>query len=191
MKLTKLMKEAFVRAVLQDVPKVDNLDKIQKILNEAVRKSAHKEINDLHQKYPGLFETGVTWVEPNQSELRDKDYEVRRSERFDLPPHQSLTGVRYELKELKGKKILTEAQLKELTGLLTQERKSLAVALDLKKKLESVIAGCNTLNQLKEALPEFEKYMPSKEEPSSKNLPAIANLVTDFVAAGWPKDKAQ
>ena len=115
MKLTKLMKEAFVRAVLQDVPKVDNRDKIQKILNEAVRKSAHKEINDLHQKYPGLFETGVTWVEPNQSELRDKDYEVRRGERFDLPPHQSLTGTRYGLEELKGKKILTEEQLKELS----------------------------------------------------------------------------
>lgn len=191
MKLTKLMKEAFVRAVLQDVPKVDNRDKIQKILNEAVRKSAHKEINDLHQKYPGLFETGVTWVEPNQSELRDKDYEVRRGERFDLPPHQSLTGTGYRLEELKGKKILTEEQLKELTELLTQERKSLAVALDLKEKLESVIAGCNTLKQLKEALPEFEKYMPSKEEASSKNLPALANLVTDFVAAGWPKDKVQ
>ncbi len=53
--------------------------------------------------------------------------------------------------------------------------------------LRGVVEGCNTVKQLKEALPEFAKYAPH-EEATSKNLPALANVVAEFSKAGWPKD---
>ena len=42
----------------------------------------------------------------------------------------------------------------------------------------------NQMKDLEDNLPEFEKYMPAESEPPSKNLPALANIVADFQAAG-------
>lgn len=58
------------------------------------------------------------------------------------------------------------------------------------ERIESVIEGCSTLKQLKALLPEFEKYMPSETAPS-KNLPAVANIVSDLTKLGWPKGGAK
>ena len=58
----------------------------------------------------------------------------------------------------------------------------------LYRKLTGVIEACTTLKKLKELLPEFEAYFPTEAEPT-KNLPAVANLVTDMMQMGWPKDK--
>ena len=38
-------------------------------------------------------------------------------------------------------------------------------------------------------LPEFAHYLPAEDAPAGRSLPVVANLVTDFVKAGWPKDK--
>lgn len=53
-------------------------------------------------------------------------------------------------------------------------------------KLRGVIDACTTLKKLKDTLPEFEQYFPKENEPV-KNLPAVANLVTDMMKLGWPK----
>jgi hypothetical protein len=53
-------------------------------------------------------------------------------------------------------------------------------------KLKGIIDGCSTLKQLKSLLPEFEKYMPAETAPT-KNLPAVANIVSDLTKLGWPK----
>lgn len=53
----------------------------------------------------------------------------------------------------------------------------------------AVVNGCSTLKQLQAALPECIKYMPTEDAPS-KNLPALANVVSDLVLLGWPKEKA-
>lgn len=53
-------------------------------------------------------------------------------------------------------------------------------------KLKGVIDACTTLKKLKDTLPEFEQYFPKENEPV-KNLPAVANLVTDMMKLGWPK----
>jgi hypothetical protein len=60
---------------------------------------------------------------------------------------------------------------------------------EARRKLKSVVNGCSTLKQLKTALPEFAKYMPTEEKPTA-NLPALANLAADFVKLGWPKGKS-
>lgn len=57
-----------------------------------------------------------------------------------------------------------------------------------RQALVGLINSCSTLKQLNEALPEFSSYFPSEMAPT-KNLPAIANVVTDIVKLGWkPKE---
>lgn len=58
---------------------------------------------------------------------------------------------------------------------------------EAERKLRSVVNGCSTLKQLKTALPEFAKYMPTEDKPTA-NLPALANLAADFSRLGWPKE---
>ena len=56
---------------------------------------------------------------------------------------------------------------------------------ELESTIRGIVGGCSTLKQLREALPEFAKYMPTEQEPLSKCLPALANVVADFQAAGF------
>lgn len=55
-------------------------------------------------------------------------------------------------------------------------------------KLAAVANSVTTRKALVELLPEFEKYLPA-EEAKASNLPAISNMMGDFIRAGWPKAK--
>jgi hypothetical protein len=57
-----------------------------------------------------------------------------------------------------------------------------------KRKLQGIVEGCSTLKQLQTLLPEFKQYMPTEAAPT-KNLPAVANMVSDLSKLGWPKGK--
>jgi hypothetical protein len=59
----------------------------------------------------------------------------------------------------------------------------------LRNQLEQAAASATTTKALAEMFPEFAKYLPA-EETKARNLPAIANVVADFVKAGWPKNQA-
>ncbi len=80
---------------------------------------------------------------------------------------------------------VTEAQLREIC-------KPLKAAVEARQaiynKLSGVMESVRTLAALKKLLPEFAAYFPTEDEPT-KNLPAVANLVTDMVKLGWPTDK--
>lgn len=59
------------------------------------------------------------------------------------------------------------------------------VRQDAKNQLKNAIESCNTLKQLMDRLPEFERYYPTEAEPS-KNLPALLHVVSDLTKLGWP-----
>ena len=58
--------------------------------------------------------------------------------------------------------------------------------LSARDALDSAVCSCSTLKQLQTMFPEFIKYMPTEAQPT-KNLPALANVVSDLVKLGWPK----
>jgi hypothetical protein len=60
----------------------------------------------------------------------------------------------------------------------------------LQSLITSAMFSVNTLKQAMEAFPEFEKYYP-KENVSVRSLPALTNVVSDFVKAGWPTKQAK
>lgn len=164
MKLTKSDKEAFVRAVMDDVPKED------------FQEQAHKLVTDYHfKKLPAkvrkvIAEIGADWVRTWYVSL-PCGLGSTHCTTFDGQPH-------YDALEVPGVAELAE-----------KEKAQSRTRRELKAKVEAMIAGCSTLKQAKERLPEFEKYLPQDRDGTGVgNLPAIANVVADLVTAGWPKD---
>lgn len=61
----------------------------------------------------------------------------------------------------------------------------------LKAKLQATADAVTTRKALIDLLPEFEKYLPADESKAVASLPAVANVLSDFVKAGWPKNAAK
>lgn len=159
MKLTNNLRQAFVRAAMNDVPSIDYTEQIRTLVNSKVKKLHIKAgIQDLHTErlnsqyfsfaHQGFSVRGLTTDEHSQ---------------LKLDPELKALSAKYEEQR--------------------QER------LKLETSLEGAIAGCNTRKQAVDALPEFEKYLPADGVAAMRSLPALANVLTDFVKAGWPKNQ--
>lgn len=161
MKLTNTLRGAFIRAAMQDVPNVDYGAKITAAaLEDAVAQ--------LPPKVRAIY---------NDKALRHfvkSDWCRVGPDRQHVP-----SGGDYIASES------ARAKVEELSALKNaqDERNS-----DLRNKLRGCAYACSTRKALLDMLPEFEKYMPSDEAAACRTLPVVANVVSDFVKAGWPKD---
>lgn len=171
-RLTNTMRDVFVAAVMADVPKTD----YETAIRDAVQKAALAAMPPAVKKLYAAEDT-KRWVNTSQLHLGGRD---------GLPGlgyinfHELPTQNQQELKKLAAEVAsdLINARC-EQHGQREKLRGSLRVAAD----------RCTTTTQLAEALPEFAKYLPQSEAEATRNLPAIANLVTEFTRAGWPKGK--
>ncbi len=164
MKLTKYIRDAFVSSALKDVPQEDYLEQIRKIVHDTAVANLPPAVAKIYQdpNMKGYINTGYTYAFGISLCVPSPDGHGRVT--VDFPPK-----IQEKLGELSDK-----------------HTKQVEVFSNLEYKLRTVAYGCNTRKQLLERLPEFEKYLPN-ETAVSTNLPAITNLVTDFVKAGWPK----
>lgn len=165
MKLTKIHREAFVKAVMQDVPKVDYIEEARKLV-----------LNDSIEQLPAQLRPAALDKELSPYLRTDTHYQSAFSQSFSVFSHRGS----YYTPSKKCKPKLDELGEKHKSQ--KQQREA------LKERVEGVIASCTTLKIAKERLPEFIKYLPEEVE-KSQNLPAIANLAADLVKMGWPKDK--
>lgn len=168
MRLTNTLRDAFVRAVMNDVPKVDYQEQADKIIHEF-----------LDKKFAEVFGDKVTRRQAGElSWLRGCS--VRTPGGLSNPyTYCAGYGV------IEG----TPAwkKLEELAAKHTAQANTLAA---LEEKLRGAAYAVTTRKALVELLPEFEKYLPSDDSKATKAmLPAVANVVSDFVKAGWPKGK--
>lgn len=161
MKLTNTIRDAFIRAAMNDVPQIDYQEKtIKVVLDDAISQLPIKvraiykdgELSSFirhRNKYFGCAYVAIP--------AKDDDFE--------------LTGA--------AKKLVSQFDIaSDLQGKNHAE---------LSKKLRAVAYSVGTRKALADALPDFEKYLPADEAAACKTLPCIANVVTDFVKAGWPK----
>lgn len=164
MKLTKYIRDAFVSSALKDVPKEDYLEQIRKIVHDTAVANLPPAVAKIYQDpaMKGYINTGYTYAFGVSLCVPSPDKYEKVTITF--PPK-----IQEKLEELHNKHV-----------------KQADVFKNLEYKLKTVAYGCNTRKQLLERLPEFEKYLPN-DTAVSTNLPAITNLVTDFVKAGWPK----
>lgn len=159
MKLTNYLREAFVRAAMNDVPAVDYKEQMRDVIN--------KKIEHL-QKIAGV----------NPIEYS------RLSQRYIYIDGTSYAGAGLTEEELA--QIKNSSEVQKLIVLNTEQKTKLNT---LRSKLEGVIKGCNTRKQAAEALPEFDKYLPPEDAKAINTLPALTNVLSDFVKAGWPKNQ--
>lgn len=166
MKLTNYMRDAFINAVMHDVPSgADYAEEARNIVVEDALAQAPAQIRPIWAKggvareflcTASVHYCGTSILVPAKSSHRN-DFK--------------LTG---------------EAQHK--IDRLEAAAKAERVKRDaLRGNLRAVAYSVTTRKALAEALPEFEKYLPADDAKALRSLPVVANVVADFVKAGWPK----
>jgi hypothetical protein len=152
------MRDAFINAVLLDVPKIDYASKIAKTILDDAIKQFPPSVAKAYKEFPEYFENKGIYQEG----------------------YGRIYGPF-------GNKKLTEEGAAEVTRLNALNTEQYKLHANLSDKLHSVAYAASTRKALVEVLPEFVKYMPEVEAPLSRQVPVLANLVADFVQAGWPK----
>ncbi len=168
-RLNNWMRQAFVSAAMADVPREDYEEQAQKIAKAAIDSLMPENVRKLTKD-----EATKWWV--------NTEY-VSMPRYFSNISTYCPVGDNYILRD---KKPEVWAQIEELHEKHEQQKKRIH---ELEVKLRGCADSVTTLNALKKLLPEFVKYMPEDEQQAIKTLPAIANVVSDFVAAGWPKQE--
>jgi hypothetical protein len=161
MRLNKYHKNAFVKAVMDDVPKHDYQKDLETVANKEIQEMLPKEIfkiwND--NKLKGYLET-----RPLSLHYFNFSVPLSYEERCSFVERPSI------------KKIVEADEIQR------KERRA------LRRKIQAAIDSVTTVKKAKELLPEFAKYLPDEKDAPSKLAPAvIANLASDLSAAGWPK----
>lgn len=158
MRLTNSIRDAFVNSVMNDTPSVDYADLMQKEANRIGRAMIPPEIAAVYDEYPDWFEK--QWVNIGKW--------------YGYGPFPA-RGARF-----------ADADIQVMNRLKALEHEQGHARERLRDQLKQAAASVTTTKALAEALPEFAKYLPA-DEAKARNLPALANVVADFVKAGWPK----
>jgi hypothetical protein len=172
MNLNEHTRQAFALAAMQDVPKIDYDDKIRSLLNMAALKAMPDKVRLVYND-PATKEYLQTFKGSVEVENKDFDYwEKRFSFATHVPIGRLPNNVLAEAKELLTRKCEQSLKLNAL-----------------RKSLYDTAKSARTRKQLVALLPEFEKYLPEVTPGLDRSVPALANLVANFMAAGWPKDQ--
>jgi len=165
MKLTNYIRDAFVKAAMADVPKVD--------YNKEAEALARNQLLDMAKEaFPGVKITA-----------KNSNWFLNGS--IELPGDlQSVYAIRPDYSCLRPTPVWPK--LVELSKLHTKQESDRTA---LASQLRGAAYACNTTKQLRELLPEFDKYLPAEEEKTCRTLPAVANIVAEFTKAGWPTKK--
>jgi hypothetical protein len=155
MKLSKYTKEAIVRAIFADLPKIDKSKRKTEIQANIV-KLMSAECQVVYNRTPRALKTKYLG---------------------DVISHDGYHAREVFIGDADEKKI---DQLCEVYVTEDEAREK------ARRQLSAAVMGYTTLNALKKAFPEFEKYLPTEDAPT-KNLPALANVVADLSKLGWPK----
>lgn len=161
MRLTKIIRESFVRAAMQDVPHIEFDEQIRKLIVDNVIAQMPPDMHKAYKKHPELFNKSGDYID-NSIGYVYLPCAIK-------PAPEAIRAAR---------------ELCEKRRLQQVERKA------LKEKLKAAAESVTTRKALIALLPEFEKYLPADEPAACKTLPAVANLMADFTKAGWPKSAA-
>jgi len=169
LKLTNMMRDAYISQVLQDTPSAD----IETLRDKACAIAIEDALSRAPAEVKKLWKSNTLrpWVATKWHAFRGN------------------LGHSVYLPACVDEKLSLEAQ-NQIAELDSQVRAALMTRDELRRKLRAVAYSCTTRKQLADALPEFEKYLPADEAKVVRSLPVVTNVVADFVKAGWPKGGA-
>ncbi len=159
MRLTNNLRDAFVRAVMQDVPKEDFKEKTRVAMQEDAFAQLPPKVQAIHK------DKALRHFVSTQDKFVSGGY-YRVPSGGDFTPSSEMLANAQAWEKLSSAQ---DAKLGELRG-----------------KIRGCAYACSTRKQLLEMLPEFEKYLPADEVTASRTLPVLTNVVNDFIKAGWP-----
>jgi len=168
MKLTNCHRQAFVSAVLLDIPEVDYRAQFQKLIEEDMLVTAPPKIAAV---------------------LKDKElrhYLINGYSSFHPGGYYSALGGVSVYRDYKPS-IPASLKIEELQALGKAQKESREA---IEAQISGVIKSCTTLKSAQDRLPEFVKYLP-EEDAKGTMLPAIANLAAELAKMGWPKGAKQ
>lgn len=167
MKLTNTIRDAYVRGVMADVPSTDYSQSIRDVvLADAVEQLPEKVRalwkDEATKNYVGMFWYGGPYGVTSVM----------------VPGVESLFKLSPAAQDkVAGYKALLETQI--------------ATAGELKRKVHAAAYSVSTRKALADLIPEFSKYLPPDDAAAIRTLPAVANVMADFVKAGWPKGEVK
>lgn len=170
MRLTNSDRDAFVRAVMDDVPHIDYDDLAREIVTPIAAATLPEPLRPFVISHPNLFKTFYVSMPGSLCSI----WVVR-------DPDLKDDFIRAEHKDV----------WRELDRLAQYKHKQKEARAQLNQQVAATIAGCTTLKQATERLPEFIKYLPKDRDGfGTANLPVVSNLVANLTKAGWPKGTA-
>lgn len=168
MKLTNIIRDSFISAAMQDVPSVDYKKQAQDLFEKAALDAMPAAVARIYKDPKTKGYVNLTYIN-----LGGFSHYIPHES------HRALSGS--DAVNFLGSKY------EELEKLQQAQKAEVAKYNELRNSLRSVAYSCTTRKQLLEALPEFEKYLPALMD-KTVGLPAVSNVVSAFVKAGWPKD---
>ena len=162
MRLNQSHKQMVITAIMEDVPKVDYNEQFRTLVMSYWKRYAMPEVKALVEK-------------GHADQLCDQYWSSNR-------PSGSVCTQGYVVLSSEDQAAFREARDK-INKQRDEQDKSRRV---LRARISATVNSCSTLKQLKDRLPEFEKYFPKDQPAPTPNLP-VANLIADLQAAGWPK----
>lgn len=168
-RLTKWDREAFVRAVLDDVPSFDYQELARVKLQKWAIDHMPVKLRPLYKEYSHMFKHDQLWNLPGGLKgvmvVGDDDSVVKKAMQADAPFWAEIVKL--------GADLDTQATARAV----------------LTEKVTGLIATCTTAKSVEERAPEFVKYLGVSSTTTNRTVPVVQNIVADLVAAGWPKDK--
>lgn len=169
MKLTNYIRDAFIAAAMNDVPQgCDHTEEIRKLVIEDLLAQAPALIRQAW-KDPACF----PFVKSRQGVFGDVSVMYPIADDHWRAPEPRLTPEAAAKVNLLAEQMEADKKVRE----------------SLRYKLKGAAYACATVKQLRELLPEFDKYLPAEQEKTCRTLPAVANIVAEFTKAGWPKNQ--
>lgn len=169
MRLTNIDRDAFVKAVMDDVPSVDYKEQARVAIQRKAVDLLPPKLKALHKEFGAWFKHHHMWSTPGDI--------------------GTVTIVAHDEKETRQQMKADTAFWQSIEKIAKDHATQEAAHRELEAKTKAAIYACTTLKQAHERLPEFAKYLPLLDAAVDRTVPVIANLVADLTAAGWPKGK--
>ena len=165
MKLTNYIRDAYIKQAMNDLPTVDYEEQYRALVSKFAVEYLPKEVRAI-------------WDNPKLRAFVNTAYWQR-----------GIITVYIPCDKNSGVFTPTPKQQEELDALTLLRKEQNATHAALREKLRGAAYACTTRKALAELLPEFVDYLPGEFEVTTRRVPVIANLMSDMVKAGWPKDK--
>jgi hypothetical protein len=168
-RLTNYQRNVFVKAVMDDVPRVGYSEQAREKVQKFALSKLPAGVAAALKAHPDWFTVQVYVTLPgvlHNCMVAHKD----RNE-FD--------------KLLRADKKLWA----ELEAMAKAESAQATAHQVLRDKVKGLAYSCTTVSALQTCAPEFAKYIPGASAPTDRTVPVVQNIVADLVAAGWPEGK--